>query len=501
VRWLSAQVFRGYPLVAMGQGGRSDDTVGPTHIIVSNAPVMFPPCLFGYVDLSSVQLELIGPDGLVFDSCEYTTFKGPSIITYHGDGAAVKWQAANPTPVDHLIGHSGNRYEFGAVVVQGGGQAANVFHIDPERGSFSENTITWKELFGGRRDLEGGGFVDVVFRISNPAAATAVRHNLFEGTHVHGCAVACVQVGVAGTNQANLLNNQWRIGSINPSAPAAVGFSSFGSSDTVTASVSRDAIGAAYAHSAVFATGARYNRIFLNDSGSTAGLSNSGSGNAISRNGAISLPIVGVDVAPAYPLHVYRSTYTSSKVGANILGRFQSNARGADANIQFSDGVANSAQIGLTGGAVYITSNGTEFVRVSPSGNVGIGTADPVGYKLYVNGKAYATGGWTGSDERLKKNIATLDRTLEKVLRLRGVSFDWRTEEFPDRGLDDRRQIGLIAQELEHIYPELVSTDPQGWKAIDYSRLTAILVEALKAQQAQITALQAEVERLKADRP
>ncbi|MBN1997298.1 tail fiber domain-containing protein [candidate division KSB1 bacterium] len=113
-------------------------------------------------------------------------------------------------------------------------------------------------------------------------------------------------------------------------------------------------------------------------------------------------------------------------------------------------------------------------------GPVGIGALDPGSYKLYVAGNAYTTGTWGSSDVRFKKEISPLENVLDHIDRLNGVSFKWRAGEFKDRGLNDRTQIGLIAQEVEQEFPELVSTDKEGYKAVAYDRLTAVLLQAVK---------------------
>ena len=85
-----------------------------------------------------------------------------------------------------------------------------------------------------------------------------------------------------------------------------------------------------------------------------------------------------------------------------------------------------------------------------------IGTMNPGSYKLSVYGAAYSTGGWSGSDERWKKNIEPLENSLEKVSQVQGISFYWRIDEYPDQGFTEGKQIGLIAQEVEKVIPEIV---------------------------------------------
>ena len=66
------------------------------------------------------------------------------------------------------------------------------------------------------------------------------------------------------------------------------------------------------------------------------------------------------------------------------------------------------------------------------NGNVGIGTTEP-GYTLTFAGTAWVTSGaWSGSDVRWKKNIVSLNNSLDKINQLRGVSYDWRADEYPE---------------------------------------------------------------------
>jgi hypothetical protein len=81
-------------------------------------------------------------------------------------------------------------------------------------------------------------------------------------------------------------------------------------------------------------------------------------------------------------------------------------------------------------------------------------------------------------------------------MKLRGVSFDWKRDEFADRNFTDQHQIGLIAQEVEKVFPELVTKDGQGYKAVEYQNLVPVLIEAIKQQQAKIEDLEARLQQL-----
>jgi hypothetical protein len=115
----------------------------------------------------------------------------------------------------------------------------------------------------------------------------------------------------------------------------------------------------------------------------------------------------------------------------------------------------------------------------------------------FAAGKLWSSEGRVqGSDVRLKKEIATLDDSVAQLLTLRGVRFKWR-----DAGADERFRIGLIAQEVEGAFPELVEVGPDGMKGINYSGLIAPLVEAVKRQHGEIAALRAELRSLKKRSP
>jgi hypothetical protein len=122
-------------------------------------------------------------------------------------------------------------------------------------------------------------------------------------------------------------------------------------------------------------------------------------------------------------------------------------------------------------------------------------------YRIYAYGSIYLNGGtYQGSDKRYKKNIIQLNDSLNKVCMLRGVSYEFDTERYPDRSFPENKQIGVIAQELETQYAEMVTEDRDGYKAVSYDKLTAVLIEAIKElraeKDAEIEALRKRVEAL-----
>ena len=96
--------------------------------------------------------------------------------------------------------------------------------------------------------------------------------------------------------------------------------------------------------------------------------------------------------------------------------------------------------------------------------------------KLWTRG-----GTLTSSDIRMKKDISPLSRVLDKLILLQGVNFRWKDSEKVTLP-----HLGLIAQEVETLFPELVEVGPNNMKAIDYTGLIALLIESIKEQQDQI---------------
>lgn len=112
---------------------------------------------------------------------------------------------------------------------------------------------------------------------------------------------------------------------------------------------------------------------------------------------------------------------------------------------------------------------------------VGIGTTNPTS-KLHIFGDVLVTGVTTStdfnsaSDINLKTNIKTIENPIEKILKINGVTFNWKK--------DNRLSVGVIAQEIEEVFPELVQgEDP---KTVNYNGLIALLIECLKEQQIEI---------------
>jgi hypothetical protein len=135
---------------------------------------------------------------------------------------------------------------------------------------------------------------------------------------------------------------------------------------------------------------------------------------------------------------------------------------------------------------LYIRTGNLTRMTVTTAGDVGIGTSSPT-EKLHVAGNICYTGSIAAcSDIRYKINLAPVSGILPKLKSIGVYTYSWDTLHFPERGFTDDLQLGVIAQELERFFPELVQTDAQGYKSVDYAKMSVILLQGMKEQQLQI---------------
>ena len=141
-------------------------------------------------------------------------------------------------------------------------------------------------------------------------------------------------------------------------------------------------------------------------------------------------------------------------------------------------------------GLINVTGTGTStFTSHLKAHCLGIGM-DP----SYTTGEIVAAAdiiAYASSDKRLKENIKPIENPLGKIAQISGNTFDWieNSEVHSHKGSD----IGVIAQEIEAVLPELVTTRENGYKAVQYDKVVALLIEAVKEQQTQIDELKSKL--------
>jgi hypothetical protein len=143
--------------------------------------------------------------------------------------------------------------------------------------------------------------------------------------------------------------------------------------------------------------------------------------------------------------------------------------------------MTSTGGVGLNGEANFTFNGTTAYIN----GALGVGTSTPT-----TTGLIRATNdviAYYGSDSRLKENVTPISNPLEKIQQIGGYEYDW----IPMEGIHENEghDIGVIAQEIESILPEIVTTRENGYKAVKYDRIVALLIECIKEQQKQIDEL------------
>jgi len=173
-------------------------------------------------------------------------------------------------------------------------------------------------------------------------------------------------------------------------------------------------------------------------------------------------------------------TEVSSDVSPELGGNLDLNSN----NITGTGNINTTGNIDITG-----TLTADNDVQAD---SIGVGTA-PSG----TTGEIRATNDVTAfysSDVALKENITNIPDPIESLKKLNGVLFDWKKEYIDQRGGEDgyfvrKKDVGVIAQEVEKVLPEAVAQRPDGIKAVKYDRLTCLLIEAVKKLSEQVESL------------
>jgi hypothetical protein len=150
--------------------------------------------------------------------------------------------------------------------------------------------------------------------------------------------------------------------------------------------------------------------------------------------------------------------------------------------------VSGSSQISLSSTTGGSTSSNVQF------GSLGIGMA-----ATGTSGRIDAANdivAFSSSDIRFKENITPIENALDKISKISGNTYDWKAENKAEHGYEGN-DVGVIAQEIEAVLPQLVQTRESGFKAVKYDKLVALLIEGIKEQQTQIHSLTIEIEKLK----
>ena len=192
---------------------------------------------------------------------------------------------------------------------------------------------------------------------------------------------------------------------------------------------------------------------------------------------------VGIGVtAPSFRLHVIDPGNSGLRVETDTTGGTLASFGG------FGDFLVDA--VNVAGGRFTIQQDGKVGIganapldKLQVLGDIRVGTGT-TGCVKDANGTVIA--GACSSDVRLKRDITPFPNLLDRIVRLRPVTFYWRTSVHPTQSFGSGRSFGLVAQEVEQVMPEMVTEDEQGYKAVNYSKLPLLILQAVKEQQAQI---------------
>jgi hypothetical protein len=252
----------------------------------------------------------------------------------------------------------------------------------------------------------------------------------------------------------------------------------------------------------------------ITDDGTTISL---GSNVTITGSVTVSGTVDGVDVSV---LNSNINSFSSSaltrlsalEVETSNLESFTSSINTTIKSKLDADGViSSSAQLTTTFDARYLNTGGDSVVsgssQITLSSTTGGGTSDNVRFgSLGIGMAASGTSGridaandvvaFSTSDIRLKENITPIPNAIEKIRKISGNTYDWKAELKDVHGYEGN-DVGVIAQEVEEVLPQLVQDRDNGYKAVKYDKLVALLIEGIKEQQQHIDNLTIQVEELK----
>jgi len=390
-------------------------------------------------------------------------------------------------------------------------------------------------VISGSSQISSGVFASVSgdILIASNGTATIQANSVALGTDTTGDYVASL---VAGTN-ITLSNNSGEgatptIGLTNNSITIAGTSTSLGGSITAATILSGTGVVSGSSQIDVSSTtgdialGTRTSGNYVATITAGSGLSSTGAttGEGISHtlsipNGGVSNTMLANSTISGISLGSNLATLT---IGTGLSGTSYNGSTGVTiANTGVTSNVAGTG-ISVSGatGAVTITNTGV----TSAVAGTGVGVSAGTGAVTISIGQAVATSSnvqfnslgvgmaasattgridatndivaYSSSDRRFKDNIKPIEKPLEKISKISGNTFDWKEENKIEHGYEGN-DVGVIAQEIEAVLPQLVQTRESGYKAVKYDKLVALLIEGIKEQQIQINDMKVEIENLK----
>jgi hypothetical protein len=515
----------------LGQGDaffvQSGNTgAGETYILNTVGTITFGSTNLTFAQISSAQIYAAGT-GLNLSNLTFSISNTTVSTGLYGDSANVAVIEVNPQ--GQLTSASNSAINVSNITVgtlanarttASDSNGASTIVSRDSNGSFAANVVTATTVnatSGNFTNITGNGVALTAINASNVTSGTLDNarttantansastlvlrdaNGAFEGGNVTaanfiGAGTTITSINASNISSGTIGNSRTTAASANGAATIVLRDSSgsFGAGDITANSISGNGV----ALSAI------------NASNLTSGTVDNARTTASSSNGAST--IVLRDAGGAFAAGAITGSFiigdgsnVSAINGSNVTTGTVANARttAASANgastivARDSDG-SFTANVGTftTVAGTLSTAAQTNITSVGSLGStqissLGVGTA-----ASGTTGEIRATNNVTAyysSDERLKDNVQVIANALAKVLQIRGVEFDWNNLDEPEDGYFVRKHdVGVIAQEIEKVIPEVVGTRENGMKAVKYDRIIPLLIEAIKELKAEVDAL------------
>jgi len=494
---------------------------GRTYICNTSGTITFGTTNITFAQISSAQIYAAGT-GLNLSNLTFSVANTTVVSGLYGDSANVSVIEVNAQ--GQLTSAANSAINVSNITVgtlpnarttASSANGASTIVLRDANGSFAGNVITattsnattFNGTTGAFTNVSGNGVALTAINASNISSGTIANARTTANTSNSASTIVVRDANGAfeggNVTAANFIGGGTTITSINASnissgtiANARTSAASANGANTI---VARDSSGDFEVDgiTANWFTGNGANISAINGSNVTSGTVANARTTAATANGASTIVLRGASGEFAAGA-ITGTSFTGSGSGLTSIPNSATTAASAngastivtrDANGSFTANVGTFTTVAgtlSTAAQTNITSVGS--LGSTQISSLGVGTA-----ASGTTGEIRATNNVTAfysSDERLKDNVQVITNALAKVLQIRGVEFDWNNLTEPEDGYFVRKHdIGVIAQEVEKVLPEVVAIRENGIKAVKYDRIVPLLIEAIKELKAEVDAL------------
>ncbi|MDB2658886.1 tail fiber domain-containing protein, partial [Flavobacteriaceae bacterium] len=345
----------------------------------------------------------------------------------------------------------------------------------------SSKSDAFKVLFNGNTTATGSvtatSFIGDGSQLSNlPSASIAFTDLTSTPTTIDGYGITDAGTGILSPVTENS-NTGARLSTSNASNHGNIGSNAVDLSYTASASTTKGATGnysiamgrtttASGASSTAIGnstTASGASSTAIGNSTTASAFNSTAIGNSTTASGSTSIAMGSNSTASGTNSAAMGSNSTASDYGSLVIGQYNSSG----------SSVTNSATAFNTANTAFVIGNGTNGSNQSDAFKVLFSGETTIGSDLEVKGNVLVS-----SDARLKANIVSLGSTLAKLLLIDGKRYTMKK--------DGKQNIGVLAQDIQKVFPELVSTDDRDMLAVNYQGLVPVLINGLKEQDAKM---------------